>query len=94
MGIPSLLTLLAILAALVWRSWGLYRRGTCDIDRIIGLGAVAIVAGLVGVNMFGTHVIDTSVDGFFWVYLAIVARLLPPAAQPTSAKNKHAPRRR
>ncbi|OZB48946.1 MAG: hypothetical protein B7X42_05670, partial [Thiomonas sp. 14-66-4] len=65
MGIPSLLTLLAILAALVWRSWGLYRRGTCDIDRIIGLGAVAIVA-----------------------------RLLPPAAQPTSAKNKHAPRRR
>ena len=94
MGIPSLLTLLAILTALVWRSWGLCRRGTCDIDRIIGLGAVTLVAGLVGVNMFGTHVIDTSVDGFFWVYLAVVAHLLPPAAKPTSPKSKHAPRRR
>lgn len=53
-----------------------------------------MIAGLIGVNMFGTHVIDTAVDGFFWVYLAVVAHLLPPAAQPTSAKNKHAPHRR
>ena len=94
MGIPSLLTLLAILLALVWRGWRLYRRATLDIDRIVGLGAVTIVAGLVGVNMFGTHVIDTAVDGFLWVYLAVVARLLTPDANTTSppTESKHAPR--
>jgi hypothetical protein len=27
--------------------------------------------------MFGTHVIDTAVDGFFWVMLAALARLIP-----------------
>ena len=94
MGLPGLTIFLVLLFSLALRSWKLYRKSTIDIDRIIGLGGVTMVAGLIGVNMFGTHVIDTSVDGFFWVYLAVVAHLLPPAAKPTSPKSKHAPRRR
>ncbi|WP_288126599.1 O-antigen ligase family protein, partial [Thiomonas sp.] len=94
MGLPGLIIFLALIFSLAWRSWKLYRKSTIDIDRVIGLGGVTMIAGLIGVNMFGTHVIDTAVDGFFWVYLAVVAHLLPPAAQPTSAKNKHAPHRR
>jgi hypothetical protein len=72
MGVPSLITLLLIIGALAFRGWSIYKKSTVDIDRIIGLGAVTLVAGLVAVNMFGTHIIDTSVDVFLWIYIAIV----------------------
>ncbi|MGE0070672.1 MAG: O-antigen ligase family protein, partial [Thiomonas sp.] len=76
MGVPSLITLLLIIGALALRGWSLYRKSTVDIDRIIGLGAVTLVAGLVAVNMFGTHIIDTAVDVFLWIYIAIIAHLI------------------
>jgi O-antigen ligase len=81
MGLPSLITLLAILFSVVFHGWRIYRKSTHDFDRIIGLGAVTMVAGLVGVNMFGTHVTDTAVDGFFWVYLAAMAHLMKNTTQ-------------
>ncbi|WP_081858075.1 O-antigen ligase [Thiomonas sp. FB-Cd] len=97
MGVPSLLTLLALIFALAWRGWKLYRdKARPDIDRIVGLGAVTIVAGLIGVNMFGTHIIDTAVDSFLWVYLAVVAHLLQPdqLVRTPSPANHHGAHRR
>ncbi|OZB75205.1 MAG: O-antigen polymerase [Thiomonas sp. 14-64-326] len=88
MGVPSLITLLLIIGALAFRGWFVYKKSTVDIDRIIGLGAVTLVAGLVAVNMFGTHIIDTSVDVFLWIYIAIVAHLFDPK-QLISAKNRN-----
>ncbi|WP_018912601.1 O-antigen ligase [Thiomonas sp. FB-6] len=82
MGLPNLAAFLLLLVLALARGWRLYaRRDACDVDRIIGLGIVTMVAGLVGVNMFGTHVIDTAVDGFFWVLLAALARLQPADAR-------------
>ncbi len=92
MGAPSLIVLLLILGLLVWRGWAIYRKAPLDIDRIIGLGAVTMVAGFVGVNMFGTHLIDTAVDIFVWIYIAVVARLSVPA-RPSSAETSHGPPR-
>lgn len=78
MGLPNLFALLLLLVMAVARGWRLYAdKGAIDVDRIVGLSMVTMVAGLVGVNMFGTHVIDTAVDGFFWILLAVLARLLP-----------------
>ena len=88
MWIPSLITLLSILFAALWRGWALYRKSSCDIDRIVGLSVVTMVAGIVGVNMFGTHIIDTAVDGFFWVYLAIMAHLMTNSVSKTAVR-KH-----
>jgi O-antigen ligase len=94
MGLPSLIVLLLIIGLLAWRGWLLYRKATLDIDRIIGLGAVTMVAGLIGVNMFGTHLIDTAVDIFFWIYLAVVARLYSPHdISPPPASTPHGARR-
>jgi len=92
MGVPNLVVFVLILAALVWRGWALYRNATLDIDRIVGLSAVTLVAGLVGVNMFGTHVIDTAVDVFLWITIAVVAHLLPASrpAQPAVMEHRHA----
>lgn len=74
-GLPALVALIVILLAVGWRGWIVYRRGEPDIDRIIGLGAVAMIPGLVVVNMFGTHMVDTAVDGVFWVYVAALSHL-------------------
>lgn len=90
MGLPSLITLLLILGALALRGWGLYRTGTVDIDRIIGLGGITLVAGLVGVNMFGTHVIDTAVDIYLWIYIAAIAHLIRPRNAALSPYKPHA----
>ena len=89
MGLPNLAAFLILLLLAVLRGWRLYASGTaCDVDRIVGLCLVTMVAGLVGVNMFGTHVIDTAVDGFFWVMLAALARLLPADGISSSAARR------
>ena len=93
MGLPSLITLLLIIGALAFRGWGIYRSSTVDIDRIIGLGGVTLVAGLVGVNMFGTHIIDTAVDVYFWIYIAIIAHLIGKNKTATSLSQTHAKQR-
>lgn len=85
MGLPAMFSWLAIILALFFRGRRLYRQGEYDIDRIIGLGGAVMVPGLLVMNMFGSHMVDTSVDGFFWVYLAIVSHLLPtPATAPAA----------
>lgn len=85
MGLPALASLLTIMIALFFRCRRLYYRSERDIDRIIGLGGAVMVVGLLVMNMFGSHMVDTSVDGFFWVYLAIVSHLLwSPAKAPAT----------
>lgn len=78
MGVPALISLMTIVLAFALRGWSLYRNAEAEIDRVIGLGAVTMVGGLLVVNMFGTHMLDSSVDGFFWVYLAVLAHLWSP----------------
>ena len=80
MGLPALGVFLTLLLSFGWRGWQLSRRDGPEIDRIIGLGAATMLVGLVIVNMFGTHMIDSSVDGLFWVYLAVLAHLLPESS--------------
>lgn len=77
MGVPALAVFLTLLLSFGWRGWQLARRKGPEIDRIIGLGAATMLVGLLVVNMFGTHMIDSSVDGLFWVYLAMLAHLWP-----------------
>ena len=93
MGLPGLVALVWLVLAVGLAGWRLYAdRDACDIDRIAGLSAATMVAGLIGVNMFGTHMIDSSVDGLFWVMVAVLSRLLP-ARRQRAAPAAGAPRR-
>lgn len=87
MGVPGLAIFITLISLLFLRSWILYKTSVLDIDRIAGLGGVTMVAGLVGVNMFGTHVADTSVDIFFWIYIAIISHLMTKPATASHWKN-------
>lgn len=89
MGLPALICLLSIVLLTLKRGWRMFRKATLDIDRIIGLGAAIMSIGLLVVNMFGSHMVDTAVDGFFWVYLAMMGILLadlPSTADATKDK--------
>ncbi|MBI5784943.1 MAG: O-antigen ligase family protein [Rhodocyclales bacterium] len=76
MGIPAL----AVFLFLIWRTYvcgaRLFRSSANTFDKSIGLGAVAIAGGIIGVNMFGSRMVDIAVSGYYWVYLAALAALL------------------
>ncbi len=75
MGLPAL----AVLLWLLWRTYRagarLHRDAADPFGRAIGMGAAAMAAGVVGVNMFGSRMVDVAVNGYFWIYLAALAHL-------------------
>lgn len=88
MGLPALISLLTIIIAFGVRGWKLYKTAQIDIDRVVGLGATTMVTGLMVVNMFGTHMTDTAVVGFFWIYLASMSHLLAKKSDATAASSR------
>jgi putative inorganic carbon (HCO3(-)) transporter len=75
MGIPAVVMLLLILARMYFLGARLYRRHPEAFARAIGLGGVATAAGAALVNMFGSRMVSIDVDGYIWVYLAVMAHL-------------------
>lgn len=75
MGLPAL----AVLLWLLWRTYRagarLHRDAPDPFGRAVGMGASAMAAGIVGVNMFGSRMVDIAVTGYFWIYLAALAHL-------------------
>jgi O-antigen ligase len=91
MGIPALLAFLLV----VWRTYSggrhLYLAGANSFDKAIGLGAAALAGGIVGVNMFGSRMVDIAVSGYFWMFLATFAALL---AEPKRGATESEPESR
>lgn len=75
MGVPVLVIFVMIIYRLYRQGLGLYRRSHDINVRIIGLGAVAMAGGVFMINMFGSRMVDISVMGYIWIYLAIISRL-------------------
>jgi O-antigen ligase len=75
MGLPALLALLLLFYRTYRLGADLYRRGDEPFARGVGLGAVAMVAAVAAVNMFGSRMVDIAVTAYFWTYLAALSRL-------------------
>jgi O-antigen ligase len=75
MGLPALVVLLVLFYRMYRMGANLYRRGDEPFARGVGLGAVAMVAGVAAVNMFGSRMVDIAVTAPFWIYLAALSRL-------------------
>ena len=76
MGIPALLVFLLILYRMFRQGGSIYRSALDSFARTIGMGGATMVAGLLAVNMFGTRMSSINVNGYFWIYLAVMAHLL------------------
>jgi len=76
MGIPALLVFLLILYRMFRQGGLIYRSALDSFARTIGMGGATMVAGLLAVNMFGTRMSSINVNGYFWIYLAVMAHLL------------------
>lgn len=87
MGIPAVL----LFGLILWRMYSLglrvYRAGREPFARVIGMSAAALAAGTFLVNMFGSRMVDICVTAYFWITLAVVARLSMEidAQQPTES---------
>lgn len=78
MGLPALLVFLMLLWKTYRQGRSLFQNAVHSFDKSIGLGAAGLVGGVVGVNMFGSRMVDIVVSGYFWLYLAALAVLTVP----------------
>ena len=76
MGIPALIVFLAIMYKVFRMSYRLHRQSKDSFVSIIGLAGTMMVVGILSVNIFGTRFNDIGTNGYFWVYLAVLAHLL------------------
>jgi O-antigen ligase len=75
MGIPALLMFLFILYRMFRLGTRLYRGSDDRFVRAVGMGAAAMVAGVLAINMFGSRMVSIDCNGYVWVYLAVLAHL-------------------
>ena len=75
MGIPALILFLLILYRHYTMSAFLARFSDDRFVRAIGIGGVAMVAGVAAINMFGSRMVNIEVCGYFWIYLAVLMHL-------------------
>jgi len=76
LGLPALLVFLALLYGFYRSSLLVYRFGPDMSSRVIGLGGLTMLAGVVTINMFGSRMVNSEVSGYFWVYFAVLISLL------------------
>jgi O-antigen ligase len=73
-GLPGLLAMVVLIAAMLWLGWSLARTGTDD-GRVLGTGflfsAVAMALG----NVYGSRFFDGDVMGNFWALAGLTAAL-------------------
>ncbi|HEB59559.1 MAG TPA: O-antigen ligase family protein [Gammaproteobacteria bacterium] len=74
MGIPALILFVAVIARMFFLGWSM----RSDPDRFIramAIAAAAMSGGVAAINMFGSRMTNIEVDGYFWVFLAVLAHL-------------------
>jgi putative inorganic carbon (hco3(-)) transporter len=85
MGIPALLLFLWLLFRTYRLGVRVYRSEGDAFRRAIGMGGAALVGGVLGVNMFGSRMVDLAIDAYFWIYLAALAHLWLEIEAPPQA---------
>lgn len=75
MGIPALLALLWIMGRAYWFAAQMGRHSKDPLASGLALGCCCTLAGAVGVNMFGSRLVDMGVSLPFWLVIVIVSHL-------------------
>lgn len=75
MGVPALLALLWIMGKGYWLAAQMGRHSKDPLLGGIALGCCCTIAGAVGVNMFGSRLVDMGVSLPFWLVVVVVSHL-------------------
>ena len=81
MGLPALLTFLAILVFMLRIVWRSYKLSPDRYWKTISVVALCSVASLIITNMFGSRVFSLVLTGYLWMLLAILLKMPRWAAQ-------------
>lgn len=76
LGVPALIVFLLLLFGFFKSSLIVYRSAEDRLAEAIGLGGLAMVAGVATINMFGSRMVNIDVSGNFWIYFAVLGALL------------------
>ncbi len=74
MGIPAMILFLLVLARMFFLGWGM-RSDPDTFIRGMAIAAAAMSGSIAVINMFGSRMINIEVDGYFWIFLAVLAHL-------------------
>lgn len=75
MGIPALMVFVSLFLREFFLGVRVYRRMPDDFGRALGLGGIGMAVALIGVNMFGSRMVDIDVSANFWIYFAALSVL-------------------
>ena len=81
MGLPALLTFLAILVFMLRIVWRSYKLSPDRYWKTVSVVALCSVASLIITNMFGSRVFSLVLTGYLWMFLAILLKMPRWAAQ-------------
>lgn len=82
MGIPALVAFLLVFYRAFRMGTHVYRSAPDVFGRSIGMGAAAMVAGAIAVNMFGSRMTDMATMAYVWFHIAVVSHLYAEAQAP------------
>lgn len=82
MGVPAMLVFIAWLGTFFVFGYTLWRKGQDEYLKTIGLASAAIVLAVVGVNLFGSRMVNASTTLYVWVLFAVLAWLFQEQQMP------------
>lgn len=82
MGVPAMLVFVAWLGTFFVFGYTLWRKGGDELVRAIGLAGAAMVLAIIGVNLFGSRMVNASTTLYAWVFFAVLAWLFQEQQMP------------
>jgi len=82
MGLPALIAFLSCIACIAGFGYVLWRKGMDSFARAMGLAGIGMAAAVMGINMFGSRMVNIETCAYIWVFLAVLGHLFAELQVP------------
>jgi hypothetical protein len=94
MGLPALIAFLSCIACIAGFGYVLWRKGMDSFARAMGLAGIGMAAAVMGINMFGSRMVNIETCAYIWVFFAVLGHLFAELQVPediSRRRSKDAP---
>jgi len=82
MGLPALIAFLSCIACIAGFGYVLWRKGVDSFARAMGLAGIGMAAAVMGINMFGSRMVNIETCAYIWVFFAVLGHLFAELQVP------------